>query len=179
MTRAHKLIGLLAAAACCAGPFVAVAQSPLSPAPMSSQPIPAAPAIPVPAVPVPAVPTAPVSPVEPPPAAQAPSVGTPTAEAPAAAAPLPAPVRPKAKPKPKPRPAMREMALSDDPTPVLQPETFFATAKASERYANIVDAGGWPVVPARCRPGQRGRRSRPCAGVSRSRAISSAPKGPE
>jgi murein L,D-transpeptidase YcbB/YkuD len=48
------------------------------------------------------------------------------------------------------------MALSDDPTPVLQPETFFATAKASERYAHIVDAGGWPVVPGALSPGAKG-----------------------
>ncbi|HUO55582.1 MAG TPA: murein L,D-transpeptidase, partial [Rhodoblastus sp.] len=48
------------------------------------------------------------------------------------------------------------MALSDDPTPVLQPETFFTTAKASERYAAIVDAGGWPVVPSELKPGAKG-----------------------
>ena len=61
----------------------------------------------------------------------------------------------KAKPKP-PAPPPREMALSDDPTPVLQPETFFTTAKASEHYANIVDAGGWPVVPGALSPGAQG-----------------------
>ncbi|NBT22956.1 MAG: murein L,D-transpeptidase, partial [Methylocystaceae bacterium] len=38
------------------------------------------------------------------------------------------------------------MALSDDPMPVLQPETFFTTAKASERYLQIVDKGGWPKI---------------------------------
>lgn len=48
------------------------------------------------------------------------------------------------------------MALSDDPTPVLQPDTFFATAKASERYLRIADAGGWPDVPHDLRPGARG-----------------------
>jgi murein L,D-transpeptidase YcbB/YkuD len=48
------------------------------------------------------------------------------------------------------------MALSDDPTPVLQPETFFTTAKASERYAAIVDAGGWPVVSGELKPGAKG-----------------------
>jgi murein L,D-transpeptidase YcbB/YkuD len=48
------------------------------------------------------------------------------------------------------------MAISDDPTPVLQPETFFATAKASEHYAHIVDAGGWPVVPSALSPGAKG-----------------------
>jgi murein L,D-transpeptidase YcbB/YkuD len=59
------------------------------------------------------------------------------------------------KPKPKPVTPPREMALSDDPTPVLQPETFFVTAKASERYAAIADAGGWPTVPA-LSPGAKG-----------------------
>jgi murein L,D-transpeptidase YcbB/YkuD len=39
---------------------------------------------------------------------------------------------------------------------VLQPETFFSTAKASERYANIVDAGGWPTIPAALSPGAKG-----------------------
>jgi murein L,D-transpeptidase YcbB/YkuD len=52
------------------------------------------------------------------------------------------------------------MALSNDPVPSFGPETFFATAKASERYANIADAGGWPVVPAGLAPGAKG------AGVS-------------
>ncbi len=63
-----------------------------------------------------------------------------------------------------PRPALknsgvqqRETALSTDPTPTLQPETFAATAQASERYAAIVDSGGWPIVPAAVQPGARGR----------------------
>jgi len=61
------------------------------------------------------------------------------------------------KPKRKPPPAPpRETALSDDPTPVLQPETFFTTSKASERYAAIVDAGGWPRVGVPLKPGSRG-----------------------
>ena len=90
--------------------------------------------LPAPAVPAPAVP------------APAPAFQRPPPLPPPGAAAQAAPVR-KPKPKPKPRAAAGEMALSDDPTPVLQPETFFATAKASEHYANIVDAGGWPVVP--------------------------------
>jgi hypothetical protein len=45
-------------------------------------------------------------------------------------------------------PPPRETALSSDPNPTLQPNTFFATAKASERYSAIADAGGWPTVPA-------------------------------
>lgn len=51
----------------------------------------------------------------------------------------------------------REMALQDEPTPTLQQETFYATAKASERYAAIADAGGWPKVPAAVPPGAHGK----------------------
>ncbi len=94
-----------------------------------------------------------------------PPVATP-APAPQPAAPPPAPAAapadpvaqasaPKPKPKPKP-PAPRETALSDDPTPVLQPETFFTTSKASERYAQIVDLGGWPTVGVPLRAGAKG-----------------------
>ncbi|MDE2364315.1 MAG: L,D-transpeptidase family protein [Hyphomicrobiales bacterium] len=61
-----------------------------------------------------------------------------------------------AKPKPKPKPPIREWALSSDPTPSFQPETFFTTAKASERYASIADAGGWPTVPSAVGPGSHG-----------------------
>jgi murein L,D-transpeptidase YcbB/YkuD len=50
----------------------------------------------------------------------------------------------------------RETALSDDPTPTLQPDTFFATAKASERYAAISDAGGWPRIAAPLKEGAKG-----------------------
>jgi L,D-transpeptidase YcbB len=50
----------------------------------------------------------------------------------------------------------REMALSDDPNPTFQPNTFFTTAKASERYSAIADAGGWPVVPTALKPGDKG-----------------------
>jgi len=49
-----------------------------------------------------------------------------------------------------------ETALSDDPTPTLQPDTFFATAKASERYAAISDAGGWPRIAAPLKEGAKG-----------------------
>ncbi len=69
----------------------------------------------------------------------------------------PAPDNPAPKPKPKRKPAPpRETALSDDPTPALQPETFFATAKAAERYAAIVDRGGWPRVGVKLNPGAKG-----------------------
>lgn len=70
--------------------------------------------------------------------------------------PVPALVTPVKKKKiAKPAPP-REAALSEDPTPTLQPETFFATAKASEHYSTIVDAGGWPLVVA-VRPGAKGK----------------------
>jgi murein L,D-transpeptidase YcbB/YkuD len=90
---------------------------------------------------------------------------TPTAEtdsapspAPSAAAPVPS-TQAAAPPKPKkvaPPPPPRETALSDDPRPTLQPDTFFATAKASERYSAIVDAGGWPTDIAAIGPGTKG-----------------------
>jgi murein L,D-transpeptidase YcbB/YkuD len=141
-------MGLLTLAAL-AVPLEASAQvaepSPLSPAPTIQTP-PAAPASPASA---PAAPTNPAPEASAPTAAPSDSGATP---APAASAtPAPAPK----KPKPKPPAPPREMALSDDPTPVLQPETFFATALASERYAAIADAGGWPTVSA-LSPGAKG-----------------------
>jgi L,D-transpeptidase YcbB len=75
------------------------------------------------------------------------------------AADVPVPAQAEAAPKPKkaapPRPP-RETALSDDPQPTLQPDTFFATAKASERYSAIADAGGWPTDIAAIGPGTKG-----------------------
>ena len=70
----------------------------------------------------------------------APSASPPTAAPPPAQA--AAPSKPK---KVAPPPPPRETALSADPEPTLQPDTFFATAKASERYSAIVEAGGWPT----------------------------------
>jgi murein L,D-transpeptidase YcbB/YkuD len=64
-----------------------------------------------------------------------------------------------APPKPKkvaPPPPPLETALSNDPNPTLQPNTFFATAKASERYGAIVDAGGWPTDIEPLHPGDKG-----------------------
>lgn len=72
---------------------------------------------------------------------------------------MPAPNQSGAPPKPKkivhPAPP-RETALSTDPSPTLQPDTFFATAKASERYGAIADAGGWPIVPGSLQSGAKG-----------------------
>jgi len=99
------------------------------------------------------------------PPAPAPAPVAPAAPAPAAAEPVfpSTPAAPETaaaqapKPKPKrPPPPPRETALSDDPTPALQPETFFATSKASERYAAIVDQGGWPRVGASLKQGSKG-----------------------
>jgi murein L,D-transpeptidase YcbB/YkuD len=76
------------------------------------------------------------------------------------AAPAPgAPAAPVAQAKPKPKPIVipRETALSTNPEPTFTPQVFFTTAKASERYAAIADAGGWPTVPAGLGPGSTGK----------------------
>jgi murein L,D-transpeptidase YcbB/YkuD len=129
----------------------ALAQTPASPTTSpaaTTSPTPANPASPL------GSPDGLVSPFMPMPAA--PTVGTDSAPgaSPSAAAPAPptaaesplvqAPAPPKPKKVAPPAPP-RETALSDDPRPTLQPDTFFATAKASERYSAIVDAGGWPT----------------------------------
>ena len=110
-----------------------------------------------PALPPPApAATAPATPAPQP--APAPAAA-PVATGPAEPGAVPAAARaaaPKPKPKPKPAPP-REMAISDDPTPALQPETFFATSLASERYAAIADAGGWPKIGTTLSPGARGK----------------------
>jgi L,D-transpeptidase YcbB len=83
------------------------------------------------------------------------------APTPAASAATPAgpPVAKPPPPKPKkvaPPPPPLETALSADPKPTLQPNTFFVTAKASERYAAIADAGGWPTDIVGLHPGAKG-----------------------
>lgn len=102
-----------------------------------------------------APPAAAPAPTQPsPPIGAAPEAPTAATVEPGAA---PAPVAaPKPKRKPKPPAPPQETALSDDPAPVLQPETFFTTSKASERYAQIVDLGGWPKVGVSLRPGSKG-----------------------
>ena len=167
MARANHWIGLLSGAALGTVSCGVLAQgadpSPLSPTPaIQATPAPATPTTPAPTTPatpapVAPAPTTPAAPAAPAPTAQpaAPAAApAQPAEAPAPAASA-TPVAPVKKPKPKPVAPPREMALSDDPTPVLQPETFFATAKASERYAAIADAGGWPTVSA-LSPGAKG-----------------------
>ena len=125
--------GLLAAGACAAllaATLQPKAQSLFSPAPIGA---------------------APRAPAAAPPAA---APADPAAVAPAAEAAKPRRVIVK---KRAPPPVPRETALSVDPTPTLLPETFFATAKASERYAAIMDAGGWPRVPPGVRRGSKGK----------------------
>ncbi len=127
-----------------------------SPAPVVAPPAAAPPTSPAPAsppagasattlIPPPALPAQPTIPgaVAPPPANSAPV--TP---------PLAAAIKPRRKAPPVPA---LETALSTDPTPSLTPETFFATAKASERYAAIADAGGWPVIAGPLSPHSTGR----------------------
>src|SRR5271155_3956584 len=133
----------------------ALAQTPAIPAASTASP--AAPASPAGA---PSAPDGLVSPFLPTPNIAAPAPmgaeATPGGPPPAAA---PIPVETPAAPKPKkvaPPPPPRETALSDDPAPTLQPETFFATAKASERYSAIVDAGGWPTDIVAIGPGTKG-----------------------
>ena len=133
----------------------AAAQTPAIPAASTASP--AAPASPAGA---PSAPDGLVSPILPTPNVAAPAQmgaeATPGGPPPAAA---PIPVETPAAPKPKkvaPPPPPRETALSDDPAPTLQPETFFATAKASERYSAIVDAGGWPTDIVAIGPGTGG-----------------------
>lgn len=141
--------GFLALALACAGD--ASAQNLLSPAPAASTP---------------SLLTSPAAP------ASNPSLAPPVAVQPAAppdaaAVPIPSdvgatpPIEPPKIETPKPKRIVhvappRETALSNDPTPTFQPDTFFATAKASERYAAIADAGGWPRIPAPMKPGAKG-----------------------
>jgi L,D-transpeptidase YcbB len=39
------------------------------------------------------------------------------------------------------------LVLTDNPAPTLQPETAFCTEQAAERYRQIADDGGWPMIP--------------------------------
>ena len=107
---------------------------------------------PAPVLVLPAPPPVPAGPVGVAPAAAAP-VATPPGAAPPSAVAV-------AKPKPKrvaaPVP-VRETQIPDDPVPSFQPETFFATAKASEKYASIADSGGWPRIAAALSPASKGK----------------------
>ena len=162
-----KLRLLLAAALIGSSPFAigASAETPAAPASTPSTATPSAAPLAAPAVPpapfMPAQPAASVpAPASPPavgatPRAPAPEAGAAAPAAPAHPASIAAPANPKPKKAIPPRPPI-ETALSDDPRATLQPNTFFATAKASERYAAIADAGGWPTDIAPLRPGAAG-----------------------
>ena len=138
-----------------------MAQSIISPAPVATQPVIAPPK----AVAAPAV-VAPVKPVAAPlaiPGAVAPPQIEPGAPQPVpqltdpAAPTLAQAVKPTPKKKPAPPAPPREMAIPDDPVPSFQPETFFATAQASEHYASIADSGGWPRVPVALTQASKGK----------------------
>ncbi len=154
------------------GTLPAVAQSSLlSPAPLATTPTlapapapPLAPAIalpPAPSVPpaasvMPSAPAAPPTQVAQPPVATAPGP-SPTASVTAPAAVPTTPIVQAKKKRIAPPAPPRETALSSDPEPTLTAETFFATAKASEHYAAIADAGGWPEISAPISPGASGK----------------------
>lgn len=123
----------------------------LSSSPVMNIPVPAVPVVPPPVIaPQPAAPAAP--PVMP----SAAIPGSTTTAPGASPAPVPtAEVKPRKKVAPPPPP--RETALSTDPNPTLTSETFFATAKASERYAAIADAGGWPVIEGSLTSASKGK----------------------
>lgn len=53
-----------------------------------------------------------------------------------------------------PKPGETALSTSDEPS--LAPQTFFTTAKMAERYAAIVEAGGWPTIGAALQPGASG-----------------------
>ncbi|HLY00379.1 MAG TPA: L,D-transpeptidase family protein [Roseiarcus sp.] len=149
----------------------ALAQTPAAAPAAAPSSAPAGPPAPIPASPPPATtssipaantpsPPAPteglVSPFMPMPAGPAPAAESAPSASPSVA---PPPAQAAASPKPKkvaPRAPPRETALSEDPEPTLQPDTFFATAKASERYSAIVDAGGWPTDIVAVAPGAKG-----------------------
>ncbi len=145
----------------------APAGTPPAAAPSPAITLPAVPATPpvaasLPKVPAAAAPSAAAGTVASPPAsAAAPaSAAPPTADAAApAAGPVPAaiPVVVAKKKRLAPIAPPRETALSTDPEPTLTPETFFATAKASERYAAIADAGGWPEIAGPVAAGAPGK----------------------
>ncbi|SEP40000.1 Putative peptidoglycan binding domain-containing protein [Methylobacterium sp. ap11] len=65
--------------------------------------------------------------------------------------------------KPAPKKVSRELPplvvarMSQDTTPTLTPATFLDTLRAAERYQGLVEAGGWPSLPAdlAVKPGER------------------------
>ena len=151
----------------------------LSPAPMATTPSTGTTGAPPAAAPSPAI-TLPAAPEVPPVAASLPKVPAATAAPATAAMPAPpsdaatagstapagtsptassVPATPVVAKKKRLVPVAppRETALSTDPEPTLTAETFFATAKASEHYAAIADAGGWPEIAGPVSGGSAGK----------------------
>jgi len=151
------LFAALLAALAIGAPVRAQTETPqTAPAPAPGQSTPAPTPAQSPSPPSEAAPSTPAQ-APPPPSEAGPSTPAPPLSA-APVAPQPdaaPPAQAARKPKPKPAPP-RETALSDDPTPALQPQTFFTTSKAADRYRQIVDAGGWPIVGVSLRPGSKG-----------------------
>ena len=131
----------------------------------------AMPPVPAPAVPAPAdasrkpvaAPPRLAQPRAPAPAGQAqidPAPGTPSLAPAERPSPIDAPVAQPAPAKPKPvaaAPKALESALPTDPYPAFSPDSLMASQIASDRYANIALAGGWPTIAAPLKPGARGQ----------------------
>jgi murein L,D-transpeptidase YcbB/YkuD len=147
---ATRLTALAAGVFALSQPLLAQTTIPGSVAPVPGLAAPApAPAAPAAPATTPAVPAAPAA------AAPAPS----TSEQTAIGAPAPAAqpqVRAVRKKRAAPPPAPLETSLPDTPEPSFTADTFYATAKASERYHAIAQAGGWPTVTA-LKPGAKGK----------------------
>ncbi len=65
--------------------------------------------------------------------------------------------RPAAKKVSRELPPLVVARMSQDTTPTLTPATFLDTLRAAERYQGLVEAGGWPSLPAdlAVKPGER------------------------
>ncbi|WP_288585738.1 L,D-transpeptidase family protein [uncultured Methylobacterium sp.] len=153
------------------GAGLAAAVEPAPPVPPAPVPTPAAQAAPV------QVQAAPVPPAAIEPARR--EVTTAPEPLPGDAPPLPVgPIKPGAAPrtgesrqaepripegKQTPKKVSRELPplvvarMSQDTTPTLTPATFLDTLRAAERYQGLVEAGGWPSLPAdlAVKPGER------------------------
>ncbi len=114
--------------------FASVAVLALLQAPAAAQGVPAP--VEAPTLGAPALPTESFKP----PAAEAPPATSP-------GLPAAAPARPAPRRVVRPAPASETSINANDPRPTLTPDTLPSTALASERYLEIVRAGGWPSVP--------------------------------
>jgi hypothetical protein len=149
------------------GTGLAAAVEPAAPVPPAPVPGSQAPQYPAPAAQASPVPPAPVEPARR-------EVTASPEPMPGGATPLPVgPIKPGAAPKvgeakpaeakPIPKKVSRELPplvvarMSQDVTPTLTPATFLDTLRAAERYQALVEAGGWPALPAdlAVKPGER------------------------